>query len=449
MNSEAQAEWPQRIEVAPSDLYLDTENPRHKPVQSEREAIERLCETESIYELAADIADHGINPLELIAVVPAAEGADAARGPYVVAEGNRRLCALKLLADPDAAPAALVEKFRGLAAKRPVRTIPAQLFPDRDAARTWLERLHSGSFGGRGRLQWSAEQKTRFLGGGRHARAQALLDIAEREGLITAAQREGKLSIVDRWISNPVFRETLGIDFPKGDSGIMFTRPPADRKRLLSTFMDLVKKGEADGGISTRAKADDMKRKAREISETIRTEAAAGRMQGTTVEPEPWEAAKEAAGAAPKGGSAPKKPQHRCLPHSAKIEKALEEYGNQKLRALYFELTKVPLDHVQLLTVGLWTFYEVLTANMGRKDGNSFDNYMNSAKVESMGFSGREQKKSLPRAFKSISDAGNLTKHDSRASQMNREQLYNDVQTLEDITEAMIRGLLPGPGAAP
>jgi hypothetical protein len=449
LNSEAQPEWPQRIEVAPSDLYLDTENPRHKPVQSEREAIERLCETESIYELAADIADHGINPLELIAVVPAAEGADAARGPYVVAEGNRRLCALKLLADPDAAPAALVEKFRGLAARRPVRTIPAQLFPDRDAARTWLERLHSGSFGGRGRLQWSAEQKTRFLGGGRHARAQALLDIAEREGLITAAQREGKLSIVDRWISNPVFREALGIDFPKGDSGIMFTRPPADRKRLLSTFMDLVKKGEAEGGISTRAKADDMKRKAREISETIRTEAAAGRMQGTTVEPEPWEAAKETAGAAPKGGSAPKKPQHRCLPHSAKIEKALEEYGNQKLRALYFELTKVPLDHVQLLTVGLWTFYEVLTANMGRKEGNLFDNYMNSAKVESMGFTGREQKKSLPRAFKSISDAGNLTKHDSRASQLNREQLYNDVQTLEDVTEAMIRSLLPGAGGAP
>jgi hypothetical protein len=373
-------------------------------VQSEREAIERLCETENIYELAADIAEHGINPLE---------------------------------------------KFRSLAAKRPVRAIPAQLFPDRDAARTWLERLHSGSFAGRGRLQWSAEQKTRFLGGGRHARAQALLDIAEREGLITAAQRDGKLSIVDRWISNPVFREALGIDFSKGSSGIMFTRPPADRKRLLSTFMDLMKKGEGEGGISTRAKADDMKRKAREISETIRTEAAAGRMQGTTVEPEPWDTATGAAGVTAKGGTAPKKPQHRCLPHSAKIEKALENYGNQKLRTLYFELTKVPLDHVQLLTVGLWTFYEVLTANMGRNEGNAFDNYMNSAKVESMGFPGRDQKKSLPRAFKSICDAGNLTKHDSRAAQMNREQLYNDVQTLEDITEAMIRSLLPRPEATP
>lgn len=448
MNNEAQAVLPKRIEVSPSDLYLDTENPRHKPVQSEREAIERLCESESIYELAADIAEHGINPLELIAVVPAAEGSEAAGGPYVVAEGNRRLCALKLLADPDAAPAAQVEKFRSLAAKRPVRTIPAQLFPDRDAARTWLERLHSGSFAGRGRLQWSAEQKTRFLGGGRHARAQALLDIAEREGMISADQREGKLSIVDRWISNPVFREALGIDFPKGDGGVMFTRPPTDRKRLLSTFMDLVKKGESEGGISTRAKADDMKRKGREISETIRTEAVAGRMQGTTVEPEPWDAAAGAAGTAPKGGSVPKKPQHRCLPHSAKIEKALEEYGNQKLRGLYFELTKVPLDHVQLLTVGLWTFYEVLTANMGRK-GTAFDDYMNSAKVESMGFPGREQKRSLPRAFKSISEAGNLTKHDSRASQLNREQLYNDVQTLEDVTEAMIRSLLSGSRGTP
>lgn len=441
--------WPKTIQAKPSELFLDIVNPRHKAVTSELEAISKLCEDGSVYELAADIAEHGLNPLELIAVVPANEGSDGHKAPYVVVEGNRRLCALKLLADPESAPSSLVEKFRGLAARRTVQSIDAKLFPDRDSARTWLERLHSGSFGGRGRLQWSAEQKTRFLGGGRHARAQALLDIAEREGLITQAQREGKLSIVDRWISNPVFRDALGIDFPKNDDGIRFFRPDGDRRRVLSIFMDLVKKGDSEGGVSTRAKAEDMRIKAREILSTISTEVAAGRMQGTTVEPEPWDTASGNAGAPPKITTAPKKPQHRCLPHSAKIEKALEEYGNQKLRTLYFELTKVPLDHVQLLTVGLWTFYEVLTANMGRREKTAFDDYMNPAKVESMGFTGREQKKSLPRAFKSISDAGNLTKHDSRASHMDREQLYNDVQTLEDITEAMIRSLLSAAGAAP
>lgn len=42
--------------------------------------------------LASDIAEHGLNPLEIIGVYPS----DLYDGLYVVGEGNRRVTALKL-----------------------------------------------------------------------------------------------------------------------------------------------------------------------------------------------------------------------------------------------------------------------------------------------------------------------------------------------------------------
>lgn len=442
----AGSDWPKRIEIGVSELYLDTENPRHKPVENEAAAILRLCEKENILDLANDIVENGLNPLELFAIFPANPDADPEFGPYIVAEGNRRLCALKLLADPENAPQSLVEKFRALSSRRRIASVTAQLFPAKDDARTWLERLHSSDLGGRGRKPWSAEQKARFQGGGRHARAQQLLDIAERAGLISEAERAGKLSVVDRWISNPIFREAIGIDFAKGDDNIRFTRPASDVKFLLEKFMELVKKGE-HGGISTRAKADEMAKKGREIEASVRSEVLAGRMEGTRTDPTEWGSDVAAPPEPDRSTKSPKNPQRKRLPYNRKLEQAVESLGIQKLQHLYFDLTKVPLDHTSLLAVGLWSFYEVLTANMGKNEGTAISDFMTIERIASLGFSSREQKKSLPRAFRSVTEAGNLTKHDKRAAQFDKNQLYNDLETLEGVTIAMVESITPKSGS--
>ncbi len=74
-------------------IFLDLDNPRHDPYENEAQVIDYLCRNENVFPLAKDIAQVGLNPLELFAVVAddGSEGAGAAQPTYVVAEGNRRL----------------------------------------------------------------------------------------------------------------------------------------------------------------------------------------------------------------------------------------------------------------------------------------------------------------------------------------------------------------------
>ena len=89
-------------------IYLDTNNPRHEPLESQEEAIEKLCQDEYVLQLAQDIAENGINPLESFAVLIEKRGR---KTTYIAVEGNRRLCAIKLLQDPDLAPANIRKKI--------------------------------------------------------------------------------------------------------------------------------------------------------------------------------------------------------------------------------------------------------------------------------------------------------------------------------------------------
>ncbi len=50
-------------------IFLDLENPRHKPYKSEEEVIEYLCRYESVYALARDMSEIGLNPLESFALI--------------------------------------------------------------------------------------------------------------------------------------------------------------------------------------------------------------------------------------------------------------------------------------------------------------------------------------------------------------------------------------------
>jgi hypothetical protein len=55
-------------ELEINKIFLDLDNPRHEPYQSEEEVIEYLCDNEYVYALAQDIVKIGINPLEIMAV---------------------------------------------------------------------------------------------------------------------------------------------------------------------------------------------------------------------------------------------------------------------------------------------------------------------------------------------------------------------------------------------
>ena len=127
-------------------IYLDHENPRHEPYDTQDDVITYLCKDEEVMSLARDIVRHGLNPMELLGVLPG-----KAKDTWIAAEGNRRICALKLLNDPELAPPEQRAFFEKLSANwSPIVEVPVVKFEDKDAVQLWLDRIHQGPNNGVG-----------------------------------------------------------------------------------------------------------------------------------------------------------------------------------------------------------------------------------------------------------------------------------------------------------
>ena len=74
------------------NLKLSLDNPRLTDSQNELEEIEKMLSDQGkkLLNLAEDIIENGLNPLDIIAVYPSIEE----KGKYIVAEGNRRVTAM-------------------------------------------------------------------------------------------------------------------------------------------------------------------------------------------------------------------------------------------------------------------------------------------------------------------------------------------------------------------
>lgn len=207
-----------KTELEVSKIYLDNANPRHDPIDNEPDIIAHLLAREQVRPLAKDIAEQGTtSPLDRFAVIPHPR----VRGAYVSAEGNRRLCAVKLLNDPDKAPNDAHRRFfRELKGKlkRPIRSIDAVVFQSRKEANHWLALRHEGPLGGVGTKGWDARAKERFSrrgGRGENPNTQAalLLEYALERDLISQEAHDAiSLTTVTRFLRSPVFRNALGLE---------------------------------------------------------------------------------------------------------------------------------------------------------------------------------------------------------------------------------------------
>jgi hypothetical protein len=401
-------------------VYLDKVNPRHEPMETQDEVIEYLMKDEYVLPLAADIAKHGLSPLEAFAVLENEQG--GRKKTFTVAEGNRRLCAIMLLNDPDLAPAAKRKEFEELAAGSDV--IPSKLFAvvfdNQDEVDLWIERLHGGHQGGSGRRQWNPEQKTRHTGSNANSLAQAVLDIAQSKGFISDDDRKGKLTTAQRYLNNTQLKEAFGID-TSGPDGLSRTRSKKDFDRILQKFVnDLV-----DGAVHSRQNKDDIIAYARDI----------GSMDGISnkrIAPEPVndEKGKPASRRARKKT----KPKKRTrISYNEDVHSALESIPSYKLEKLYHSLTNITLDaHTPLLAVGLWAFMETLTALCGR-EGTDMYSFLSAQKLRQYGITERGDIKSIREIIKKIAEYGNTTKHHHKAAMFNGEQLANDVDCIEKL----------------
>ncbi len=417
---------PKRIErTIPLDrIFLNRKNPRHEPYRTQLQTIKWLCAKEEVLQLARDIAKYGLSPLDRFGVYKDHDtgGEDAT---FIAAEGNRRLCAMKLLTDPDLAPPGRQAYFEGLAKKwTPITQLPCIIFEDKKDLDIWLKRRHHGQAGGIGQKPWNADQKARHSGvGSRNQVALAFLDYAEREELISAEGRKRKLTTVQRFLSNPVMRETLGLD-THDPRKIARNRTEEDFNLLAQRFvLDML--GE-NPKINSRYNKANIEVYAREL----------GSIEGQSnerIEPEPLMS----------GSSKPKSKRRQQpgkvkgpqrLPHQPEIESTLETLNSWKLRSLYRSICAISLqENTPILAVGVWSFFETLTALAGRDPGTDFYSFLSPQKFSEYKLGTKRQTNPLRQAVRRILDYGNATKHHSTAAAFNGDQLANDLDSLEEL----------------
>lgn len=199
-----------------SRLHLDLTNPRHEAVDSEAEAIAKLCDSEMIAELVHDIAQRGsLSPLEVLGVVPM----DGHPGHFVSLEGNRRTCALIVAADPSRAPDPVRRQLERISARPGLpRQVKAHVFASRKDAKQWIDLRHLGLQGGAGTKEWNTTQKTRAAAGNEKTSARdntlsvLVLDRLVARGMLTYEQRnQASVSTLTRYLGTPSVRAILGL----------------------------------------------------------------------------------------------------------------------------------------------------------------------------------------------------------------------------------------------
>ncbi|MBU3059538.1 hypothetical protein [Pseudomonas indica] len=239
------------------DIYQDPQNPRHEFMEDEAEIVEFLVKEEKIKQLAKDICENGVSPLDIFAVTRDDSG------NYIALEGNRRICALRLLNDPDLSPARERKYFEALSEgsdKYPSQ-VQCIVFSTREEAAIWIERRHNGEQNGVGLVPWNAVQKARFFGESDNTLALKLLEFAEKEGIITEEERKGRLTTATRFLGNPLIRSTLGICSGRSDADVKIDVSEDEFKKVLTRFCrDLV---EGTNGVTSRSGKKDWEKYAK------------------------------------------------------------------------------------------------------------------------------------------------------------------------------------------
>lgn len=201
-----------------------------------------------ILNLASDIAENGLNPIDSILAVESDDQKN-----YVVVEGNRRLTALKLLANPAlATDASWAIKFEKLSKKNGSiipKKVNVVLAPSRESIYWILDRRHLGADQGRGLVPWNAQQSSRALRVRnkktvRYSRALNVVDYAVEKQLLGGKsslllETSFPITTLDRLLSDKVFTSGIGISFG-GDNQLQFiVELDAANRSLAKVLSDL------------------------------------------------------------------------------------------------------------------------------------------------------------------------------------------------------------------
>lgn len=192
-----------------SEIYLDQDNPRFPPVNSQREAVQTMLKDQGdkIINLASDIYQNGLNPSSKLILFKE-------KSRYVDGDGNRRLTALKILETPSLSDSEPKLRKKVDAILKRSGAIPLEvgcvIFKNREDAKHWISINHSGLQDGKGQIPWDSEQKNRFEG--KYTIGLQALDLLSYKMLISAEDKSRvNKTTLDRLLSYKEVKEKLTI----------------------------------------------------------------------------------------------------------------------------------------------------------------------------------------------------------------------------------------------
>lgn len=275
MSRAPSARWKQ-ARISPLDIALDRDNPRINvdPSDKESDIIRKLIKYEEVQDLAREIAKTGLLPGERIITVQ--EG-----GHWVVLEGNRRVCACKLLLSPSLVPTEYRKNFPKIGTASEIALIEkvdADVAPDRRTAEPILTLRHTES----GVRKWKpvarmrrvrrlldegftvdeivSETKSSISGIRKTIREYRLLELAMNLGGLSAAERSKlddpdlKTNPYTRFFELSDVRDYLELGFDlSGDVNIAPPRRSFDAKLKL-----IVKAFLNDDNFDTRTEPEEV-----------------------------------------------------------------------------------------------------------------------------------------------------------------------------------------------
>ncbi len=207
-----------KADIELDKLLVNPKNYRFPSVKNEHQAMLTMLDSQQskLTRLAEDIAKHGLNPTKRFPVLET-EG-----GKYVVLEGNRRITALKLMANPDELPGqypykSTFQKLHVTYKTSLSTTVECVVYQEdeREIAEIWVGLEHTGENQGVGTVTWTTRQKERFDNrrNKKLSRAFQVLEFLDTKKVDTSDVKQTNL---DRLLSTPAVLEQLGIDFPGG-----------------------------------------------------------------------------------------------------------------------------------------------------------------------------------------------------------------------------------------
>jgi len=237
------------IRLRIDQLLLDTENPRIGEASSQHDALQKVLDDqeEKLFELAQSIATEGMSPLDRLLVLR--EKDDSNR--FIALEGNRRVAALKVLANPAVLTGlnvkrSLQKRLEELAKdfdKTTVEPVDCSQAETREAGASWVHLRHTGENEGRGVVGWSGHAAARFRGTDPALQA---LEFVKTHGNLTDAQHQAigntfPITTLDRLLSTPDVRKRIGVEIK--NRKLYSALPPEElMKPLRRIVLDLAQK---------------------------------------------------------------------------------------------------------------------------------------------------------------------------------------------------------------